>query len=157
MLKMDENNIATKLIELTIQHAREGSKLDALYLLKNVLKNLENNKPLPEPLKDYFNSALRTIIKGTDPNRAFLLVGIQGSDKGGIHKRYEIARLYRIYKKSGYSTEEIINEFKSSGHEIKLRRAQEIHMEFKEILDIEEDSDSFPSRQKRTKKVGSPA
>ena len=139
MSKIGEKSIFTKLINFEIKLAQDGSTQDAVDLLKRVLKYLEEGRPIPDPLKDYFNSALRTIINGTDPNRAFLLVGIQGSDRGGIHKRYEIARLYRMYKNRGYSIDEIMNEIESLDYKISLRRAQEIHREFKEILDLEQE------------------
>jgi len=149
--KKQDDQIHVSITQFEIKLAKDGSRGDAVRLLKKVLAKIEKDEPLTEPLKDYFTDALDHIIKGVDPKHAFFLVGKQGQNKSlDINRNYTIARIYRIHKNQN-KLDGLVETLKNLDYDIKLSRAEKIHREFKFILDLEEKTGSIPAK-KRTKK-----
>ncbi len=149
--KKENDQIHVPMTEFEIKLTMDGSRGDAVDLLKKVLSKIESDEPLPEPLKGYFTTALRNIISGSDPRNAFFLIGKQGQNKSvDVYRNYTIARIYRIHKKQN-KLDVLVEALKELGYDIKFSRAEKIHREFKSVLDLEEQNGSIPAK-KRTKK-----
>lgn len=131
------------LVKHSITEAENGSVGDAKLLLKYVLDSVRQDKPLKEPLKTYFERAIQSIIIGVDARKALFLVKRQGAMsvkskyEGPRDVNYRIARAYRDLKNSREPEIERKKKIRE-GFGLSIRQAQEIHQQFKELLDIED-------------------
>jgi hypothetical protein len=131
-----------------ISEARGGSVAAARILLVQTLEFIRADKSLVEPLKSYFATAIDHIVNGADPNNAFFLVKRQGEVEvpeyeGPNDVKYKIARMFRDLKNRNFPAPEIGQKIHQE-FGIKLRRAQEIHRQFKAVLDEEDACRSTP-------------
>ena len=142
--------------EFWIQHNIDESRLEypnnSRILLKMALSCIKQDKPLPEPLKGYFVTALEAVANGVDANIAFLLKRKQGRTEDDRLRDFDIAQIFRREKNNGATTDEIVEVLNAAGYVIKLREAQKIHREFKFYLDGMVEEGALPPYKKRTKK-----
>lgn len=143
--KTSESEIYKAWVEFHKTQALEGYTYYARTILKMILKYIEEDKPLPAPLKDYFTITLQSVIDGGDPKEELFLLGKKGRTENSRLENYSIARIYRCERNKGHKPDEIINKLQSLGYNLQKRRVQQIHEEFKVALDIEQKHGDIPS------------